>query len=1170
MVDNILSSSSDFPTPISTGDVDNAVSTDSEKRRSNAGAIAGGVIGGLAALGILIGLVLWRRRTTSAETHIEAYWNEKDPPLATTAESPPVERRSESSDISAVGSLAVFSSKTREEYKEWEKRHADMVKTPPTEGKQYLTHALNLVRLFEGLGELHPIAKAVVVTFKSVLLFEKDRKENNARVQSVLLAQTDMMHVFIELVMFTDNPTELERLNKLRVADGEEEIPDVDTDALADLGRRIERDIKDCGNSFDTYYSERKLVKFFKSDEWKQRMNAYVQTFTDHKIHIQTLLAFQTQRGIHDLSSKLQVLLDTLFKPGDDEQNLVTQARTLGHPRVWLRDDTRIERLLTITNDATFNRPVLAASGDHTATAENEGRKKAIIQEVREELTTPLQDLCQRNFPFFEQKLDFHTEQLKEAISASAQTVIRALQGPYDRLNHEDLRELWKEMNWIFCVDNRQFLFALQEYYLDRFVKYQRNSSEPIEGTEVALANDGEARETRKHPDAWTLFYLGRYADRILDAIDKDNSGLIRISEANDFTIGMPASWSLPQWCTYHAIGWLYENRIYQLRIRKLFIKLCEAQVHAHPLNRQFMSRILDYLTSSYLLLSTRPSGVEQSPPPELVELVKSKIVDQDKRYRKSLAYFQKLGINASSISLVFRDQEVESYILMLITLLLEEYLKIFELCSTEILDAREFLRILMTTDDVMSLVINRIVSLQDELKRNADLTFEGALVNFRGGIFAAYFKNMILDEGLVSEMRSLINVSTHLNDLSLLNGFSPEEIYGTGSPVLHYSTWSQHAESSEGEVDVDDDPPVTWGSETDSVPIPQWEHTDFCHPCWHSGQTHTEGHVPNHPTVRLSLNLPFGLRLWVIALAEYQLSKLTSDIVTFSLKNQSLVKGGETEDDEQSGDVSLITETSLPCKRCGNALNLQSTLYVCVMHDCKDHIICENCVDEEPIDEGDHHEPWHNMLAAKNLLIVLHPNQDPELAHATAQPTKSETHATDTDVRIQKLEERVAALETELRTANNDIKGMIMELLSISKTNNTISTRGPGTAPAATDVHSAGPVSDYGTPRHSDELSEELVVSGFGSSAMVPTRGVSYTQSTDQSPSPTGYSQHAPSATYHPPLHPPGSGNSQYQDEYADDDEEEEPSGQYGGNYYPYLQGPPPDTSRGPYYDED
>lgn len=181
-------------------------------------------------------------------------------------------------------------------------------------------------------------------------------------------------------------------------------------------------------------------------------------------------------------------------------------------------------------------------------------------------------------------------------------------------------------MNWIFCIDNRQFLFALQEYYLDRYMKYQRNGPNGAEGNEVILAADAENRDQSRaqHPDAWTLFYLGRYTDRILNSIDKDNSGYIRISEANDFTATMPASWSLPQWCTYHAIGtllnfinavvdkplmqysppgWLYEDRIYQQRIRKLLIKLCETQVSGESTARPY-----SYLTLMTYLLNSSPS----------------------------------------------------------------------------------------------------------------------------------------------------------------------------------------------------------------------------------------------------------------------------------------------------------------------------------------------------------------------------------------------------------------------------------------------------------------------------------------------------------------------------------------------------------------------------------
>jgi hypothetical protein len=40
-----------------------------------------------------------------------------------------------------------------------------------------------------------------VVSFKAILLFEEDRRDNNARVTAVFLAQTDIMRVLLESVL---------------------------------------------------------------------------------------------------------------------------------------------------------------------------------------------------------------------------------------------------------------------------------------------------------------------------------------------------------------------------------------------------------------------------------------------------------------------------------------------------------------------------------------------------------------------------------------------------------------------------------------------------------------------------------------------------------------------------------------------------------------------------------------------------------------------------------------------------------------------------------------------------------------------------------------------------------------------------------------------------------
>lgn len=74
-----------------------------------------------------------------------------------------------------------------------------MKESPPSEGRDYLKHAKNLLNLLEGIAEMHPIAKATVLSFKAILLFEEDRRENEARVTAVFLAQTDMMRVLLDI-----------------------------------------------------------------------------------------------------------------------------------------------------------------------------------------------------------------------------------------------------------------------------------------------------------------------------------------------------------------------------------------------------------------------------------------------------------------------------------------------------------------------------------------------------------------------------------------------------------------------------------------------------------------------------------------------------------------------------------------------------------------------------------------------------------------------------------------------------------------------------------------------------------------------------------------------------------------------------------------------------------
>ena len=102
--------------------------------------------------------------------------------------------------------------------------------------------------------------------------------------------------------------------------------------------------------------------------------------------------------------------------------------------------------------------------------------------------------------------------------------------------------------SWIFCVDNKLFSTALYEYYLDLLSAPRINT----------LDSDSEPNKERRNPskaDDWTLGYFANYGQKITLAIDRDNSGFVRISEANAFTNGIPNGWSLPQWCAYTVAG---------------------------------------------------------------------------------------------------------------------------------------------------------------------------------------------------------------------------------------------------------------------------------------------------------------------------------------------------------------------------------------------------------------------------------------------------------------------------------------------------------------------------------------------------------------------------------------------------------------------------------------
>uniref|UniRef100_A0A8H7Y413 Uncharacterized protein n=1 Tax=Psilocybe cubensis TaxID=181762 RepID=A0A8H7Y413_PSICU len=133
------------------------------------------------------------------------------------------------------------------EFKQWEKAHVKMKDAPPPDGHDYLKHANNLLALLEAVGvpDINPSAKLVMTSFKAAVAFEQDRRENDARVTAVFLAQTDVMRVLLDVDGLS---------NKRRNRSNTEMLRSEAT--LNDILLAVQKEIKACGNSIDTYYKE--------------------------------------------------------------------------------------------------------------------------------------------------------------------------------------------------------------------------------------------------------------------------------------------------------------------------------------------------------------------------------------------------------------------------------------------------------------------------------------------------------------------------------------------------------------------------------------------------------------------------------------------------------------------------------------------------------------------------------------------------------------------------------------------------------------------------------------------------------------------------------------------------------------------------------------------------
>jgi len=179
-----------------------------------------------------------------------------------------------------------------------------------------------------------------------------------------------------------------------------------------------------------------RTVKFYKAQEWKDRIAGYIEDFKNHRIQLQDALSLYTTSNVNVLVATMSDLVSRLFETNPDwEKTLAAKTQNLGDRSEWIESDAALQAVISAAED-----PILKSTS--TKKIESKSIEMRYVQstnlsELRDELQVSLDELCNRNMGIFESKLAFHTQQLQESIASSARFVVRTLSGPHDRLFHE-------------------------------------------------------------------------------------------------------------------------------------------------------------------------------------------------------------------------------------------------------------------------------------------------------------------------------------------------------------------------------------------------------------------------------------------------------------------------------------------------------------------------------------------------------------------------------------------------------------------------------------------------------------------------------------------------------------------------------------------------------------
>ncbi|KAI0083947.1 hypothetical protein BDY19DRAFT_604899 [Irpex rosettiformis] len=526
------------------------------------------------------------------------------------------------------------------------------------------------MRALDDVAKIHPFVSVAVIAFKACYNMELARRQNDKRVIALFKEMKDMIEVLTRLLEIKD-PNVLG--------------PNGDTikGRMQKSVALAEADIKECGNTCDTWMKKNVLTKVLVGVAWEGKLAGFMPRFAARRLEFDFALQIHTATKVDAIEFISQQMSEKLDGLSGQFAEAFRQMRTV--------EETRVSRIVEDEGGIDVvhkNEDILRRLFDtQKQTIESLAQRvQYSYDRFKVDLDGDfdgLQASLENNFKSFEGKFNLYQEQLKTTLheymkEESDRVITEVSKGPHDLIRNPELKQIWQEMHWRRNVKARHFVMTLQDHFTDG----------------VEHRNAGSFMSTPV--DDWTIRYINvTYLLPIMDAIDDDATGRVSISELNRFTDQLPATlgWGLTHWIAYWAIGWQTFTHRYREIILQTYTRMFGIRKRILPENR---NPVDIYLTTTWKIVYDLTCSL-RAPATAIPKFAEEKFEEyirhDETRMQENLAAI-KYKIDATdTIYAVLGPGRIEKRVLPLLFLLLQRDEALFQLATQVKLGVKELQR---------------------------------------------------------------------------------------------------------------------------------------------------------------------------------------------------------------------------------------------------------------------------------------------------------------------------------------------------------------------------------------------------------------------------------------------------------------------------------------------